>query len=120
MIDPARHVHPGIPYDFYSGYIVVIAEQLTHAQRHGSHTDQTMVVGQLPRKVQTALEQNWGLYQQVEEHSVKMKMPPVDVLNILGNLGYRVIGTSTRESKQMVWTLELKDFEKVVGHANNI
>ena len=26
MVDPKRHIHPGIPYDFYDGYIVVIGE----------------------------------------------------------------------------------------------
>ena len=26
MVDPKRHIHPGIPCDFYDGYIVVIGE----------------------------------------------------------------------------------------------
>ena len=28
MMDPARHMHPGVPYDFYSGYVVVEAQNL--------------------------------------------------------------------------------------------
>jgi hypothetical protein len=28
LVDPARHNHPGIPYDFFSGYIIMISDQL--------------------------------------------------------------------------------------------
>merc|ERR1719259_52145 len=125
MLDPGRHVHPGIPYDFYSGYIVVVADHLASGQRVGRYRaplPSTTLIGQLPHRVASALsrEQRGRFEETDEEHTLKMKIPPVDVLNILGNLGYRVIGTSSPEAKQMVWTLELKDFEKFASHANGL
>lgn len=41
-----------------------------------------------------------------------MVMSPVDVLNILGTHGYRVIGFTAEADRKMVWTLEQKDFEQ--------
>jgi hypothetical protein len=38
-------------------------------------------------------------------------MSPVDVLNLLGKHGYRVIGFTAEADQKMVWTLEQKDFE---------
>lgn len=122
MLSPSRHVHPGIPYDFYTGYIVVIADHLTHAESSDYYgtAKYTTVVGALPDKVRNELEQNYGKYEHVEEHTVKMKMPPVDVLNLLGNFGYRVIGTSSPEAKQMVWTLEQRNFEDLQANPNDL
>ena len=148
LLDPSRHVHPGIAYDFYSGYIVVIADHLKKSVGpYGTTTTHTLILGELPPKVQSelividkpftkgctsdrsddflfviagALEQRYRIFEQVETHTVKMKIPPVDVLNILGNLGYRVIGTSSPEPMQVVWTLEYKDFEKMTGNPNDI
>ncbi len=43
-------------------------------------------------------------------------MDPVDVLNLLGTHGYRVIGFTAEADKKMVWTLEHRDFEsKILG-----
>ena len=28
LVDPARHNHPGIPYDFHSGYIIMISDHM--------------------------------------------------------------------------------------------
>ena len=42
-------------------------------------------------------------------------MNPVDVLNLLGNHGYRVIGFTAEADKKMVWTLEQKDFEEKIN-----
>merc|ERR1711982_14608 len=28
LLDPAKHMHPGIPYDFYSGYILMVAKNV--------------------------------------------------------------------------------------------
>ena len=55
------------------------------------------------------------MFPQKSNHHVVMKMAAVDVLNILGGLGYRVVGDSAPGGK-MVWTLELKDYEKFAGH----
>ena len=123
MLDPSRHVHPGIPYDFYSGYIVVSAERMTGLNRYSSrYAYATVVRGQLPQRVASALSQEHrGRYEETEEeHTIRIKLPPVDVLNILGNLGYRVIGTTSPEKGHMLWTLELKDFEKFASHGNDI
>ena len=45
---------------------------------------------------------------QTAENTVTMKLPPVEVLNQLGKLGYRIIGTSMDAgvNNKMVWTLE--------------
>ena len=45
-----------------------------------------------------------------EKHSVEMN--PVDILNVLGNHGFRVIGFTAEADGKMVWTLEQKDFEQ--------
>ena len=37
-------------------------------------------------------------------------MNPVDILNALGEHGYRVIGFTAEADKKMVWTLEKKKF----------
>ena len=41
-------------------------------------------------------------------------MNPVDVLNLLGKHGYRVIGFTAEADQKMVWTLEQKDFENKI------
>ena len=28
LLDPAKHMHPGIPYDFYDGYILMVADNV--------------------------------------------------------------------------------------------
>lgn len=38
-------------------------------------------------------------------------MEPVKVLNILANLGYRVVGQSDKGAQEYVWTLEKKNFD---------
>lgn len=45
-------------------------------------------------------------------------MNPVDILNLLGNHGYRVIGFTAEADKKMVWTLEQKDFESKINAGN--
>ena len=44
-------------------------------------------------------------------------MNPVDVLNLLGKHGYRVIGFTAEADQKMVWTLEQKDFEKLENNS---
>jgi len=119
MVDPKRHVHPGIPYDFYSGYIIVTSEPATVIPQgtdyYGTPKDRINVVGELPIQVKAKLEGHRGKFEQKSDHHVVMKMAAVDVLNTLGALGYRVVGDSAPGGK-MVWTLELKDYEKFAGH----
>ena len=43
-------------------------------------------------------------------------MDPVEVLNILGGLGYRVIGSSQADTGKVVWTLEQKQFDQLPSH----
>ena len=61
-------------------------------------------------------------FQQTAENTVTMKLPPVEVLNQLGKLGYRVIGTSMDAGvkNKMVWTLELKNYDKFAGHSDDL
>ena len=43
-----------------------------------------------------------------------MKLDAVSVLNLLGELNYRIIGTTSSDKKDLtIWTLEHKDFEKL-------
>jgi len=42
-----------------------------------------------------------------------MKLNAVKVLNLLGSMDYRVIGTSSPDTKVVAWTLEHKDFAKL-------
>ena len=60
--------------------------------------------------------------QQTAEKTVTMKLPPVEVLNQLGKLGYRIIGTSMDAgvNNKMVWTLELKNYDKFAGHSDDL
>ena len=48
-----------------------------------------------------------------------MKLNAVKVLNLLGGMDYRVIGTSSPDAKQVIWTLEHKAFEKLQQMQNN-
>ena len=57
---------------------------------------------------------------------VIMKLNAVKVLNLLGNMDYRVIGTSSPDKKQLICTLEHKDFKKLedlqneyINHSNH-
>ena len=50
---------------------------------------------------------------QISNEKFKITMNPVDVLNLLGKHGYRVIGFTAEADQKMVWTLEQKDFDKL-------
>ena len=47
-------------------------------------------------------------------------MNPVDVLKLLGQHGYRVIGFTAESDQKMVWTLEQNDFEQLAEEHNSI
>ena len=68
-MDPSRHVHPGIPYDFYTGYVVVEAQNLD-GQNQNNRQEKTVVLGQLPQVVRAKLEQEWGKYQYINDNKV--------------------------------------------------
>jgi len=130
LLDPAKHMHPGIPYDFYSGYILMVAKnvdidednQVNTGSYHGSsrgnqqtQTATTHLYGQLPAEVTTDLQRNYGRFQKISNEKFKITMNPVDVLNLLGNHGFRVIGFTAESDQKMVWTLEQKDFENKIS-----
>jgi len=119
LMDPSRHIHPGIPYDFYAGYVVVESMHLDDSDRNNYQEEKTVVLGQLPQVVRAKLEQQWGKYQYVNDNKVVMKLNAVKVLNLLGGMDYRVIGTSSPDQKQVIWTLEHKAFEKLQKMQNN-
>ncbi len=83
-MDPARHMHPGIPYDFYSGYILMVADNVDDTSNNvntGSSssgyssyrsstatrrtTPTTHLFGKLPDDVNAALQRNYGRVQKV-------------------------------------------------------
>ena len=68
-MDPSRHVHPGIPYDFYSGYVVVESLNLDDGGQ-SRRQEETVVLGQLPQVVRAKLEEQWGKYQYVNDNKV--------------------------------------------------
>ena len=54
---------------------------------------------------------NYGRVNQLTHEKLRIKMEPVKVLNLLANLGYRVVGQSDRGSQEYVWTLAKKNFD---------
>ena len=51
---------------------------------------------------------------QVSDKKYKLEMEPVDVLNLLGNHGFRAIGSTSTSDQKIVWTLEQRDFENLI------
>ena len=70
LMDPSRHVHPGIPYDFYAGYVVVESQNLDDGNQNVRQQEKTIVLGKLPQVVRVKLEQQWGKYQYVNDNKV--------------------------------------------------
>ena len=69
-MDPSRHIHPGIPYDFYAGYVVVESMHLDDSDRNNYQEEKTVVLGNLPQVVRAKLEQQWGKYTYVNDNKV--------------------------------------------------
>ncbi|XP_059091785.1 uncharacterized protein LOC131887243 [Tigriopus californicus] len=107
LMDPARHIHPGIPYDFFAGYLLMVSDEVNPTVEGNGHTT---ILGELPYEVETALHRHYGRVNQVTHEKTQIKMDPIKVLNIMGGLGYRVIGQSD-QGNDYVWTLEKKNFE---------
>merc|ERR1712012_1413089 len=137
LLDPAKHMHPGIPYDFYSGYILMVAKNVDidhedegtgggHRQSYHRSRSQPSVkesvhlYGRLSEDTVSDLRRNYGGFNRVSDEKYRIVMNPVDVLNLLGQHGYRVIGFSAESDQKMVWTLEQKDFEQLAESHNTI
>lgn len=116
MIDPRRHTHVGVPYDFYSGYILMVAKIPDTGSNFGSRrinqqsTQSVQLYGQLPTNVIRELQTTQRRFQEVSDKKYKLEMDPVDVLNLLGNQGFRAIGSTSTADQKIVWTLEQRDF----------
>jgi len=132
LLDPAKHMHPGIPYDFYNGYILMVAKNVDvdddndvntgSSYSRGNQQVQTATThlyGQLPQEVVTDLQRNYGRFQKISSEKYKIQMNPVDVLNLLGNHGFRVNGFTAEADQKMVWTLEQKDFENKINNSGS-
>ena len=81
LLDPSKHMHahPGIPYDFYSGYILMVANNVdtddndvdtsSYSSYRGSSSSQTPATthlyGILPNDVITELQRNYGRFYKV-------------------------------------------------------
>jgi len=78
-----------------------------------TQTATTHLYGQLPDDVTRDMQRNYGRFQKISNEKFKITMNPVDVLNLLGKHGYRVIGFTAEADQKMVWTLEQKDFDKL-------
>ena len=48
---------------------------------------------------------------QISTQRYRVKMEPVEVLNILGNFGFRVISSTFTKNGKMIWTIEQRKFE---------
>lgn len=132
LLDPQKHMHPGIPYDFYNGYILMVAKNVDidddndvntgSSYSRGNQQVQTATThlyGQLPQEVVTDLQRNYGRFQKISSEKYKIQMNPVDVLNLLGNHGFRVNGFTAEADQKMVWTLEQKDFENKINNSGS-
>merc|ERR1712156_1344434 len=123
LLDPAKHMLPGIPYDFYDGYILMVADNVdddinnVNNNGYGGHRGNsrpvtTHLYGHLANEIIRDLQSSYGSFQTISNKKYMIKMNPVDILNQLGTHGYRVIGFTAESDKKMVWTLELRDFEQ--------
>lgn len=76
LLDPKKHMHPGIPYDFYSGYILMAAKNVdteendvTTGSYYGSTRattpPTTHLYGKLPNDVVVDLQRNYGRFHKV-------------------------------------------------------
>ena len=77
LLSPSQHIHPGIPYDFYTGYILMVAKNVdtndntentdsyysTGSRSHVPPT--TYLYGRLPNAVITDLQRNYGTFYKV-------------------------------------------------------
>ena len=62
LLDPSEHKHPGIPYDFHSGYIIMVANNVDTDYSSGSTA---YLYGTLSYDMVTFLQRTYGLFQMV-------------------------------------------------------
>ena len=73
LIDPRKHMHVGIPYDFYSGYILMVANNIygidsgsAYGSRSPANIPMTHLYGQLPTSLIRELQTTYSRkFQQV-------------------------------------------------------
>lgn len=79
LLDPARHMHPGIPYDFYSGYLLMVAKNVDidgendvntgsyYGSSRGNPAPEvsTHLYGKLPDSAYLDLQRNYGRFRKV-------------------------------------------------------
>ena len=75
LVDPSKHNHPGIPYDFHGGYILMISDNIDEPETtYGASSysssavapaSTTTLLGRLPEFVISAFQSNYGRYNQV-------------------------------------------------------
>jgi len=121
MMDPRRHAgHTGVPYDHYTGYIIMVAKipeigsngaRSNYGYNNQQSTQSVQLFGQLPTDVIRELQTIQRTFQKVSDKKYTLEMEPVDVLNVLGNHGFRAIGSTSTTDQKIVWTLEQRDFE---------
>merc|ERR1711971_707525 len=96
LFDPRRHAYIGIPYDFHSGYLLMVANNIdidsenvvnsgsSYGSRRGRNQPVAQLYGQLPtaaiRELQTT---HRSRFTQIVDKKYKLEMNAVDVLNLL-------------------------------------
>ena len=66
MIDPKKQRPVGVPYDSYSGYIVMIAKIPDIGPNYGSRPQSVQLFGKLPTDVKQELQTIQGRFQEVQ------------------------------------------------------
>jgi len=73
LVNPVRHNHPGIPHDFFVGYILMVGENVDQAEQYsasyGPSPGSTVILGKLPENVLQIFQTNYGRFNQVEKFS---------------------------------------------------
>merc|ERR1711936_1494863 len=87
LLDPAKHMHPGIPYDFYSGYILMVAKNVdddinnVNNNGYGGHRGNsrpvtTHLYGHLANEIIRDLQSSYGSFQTISNKKYMIKMNP--------------------------------------------
>ena len=50
-------------------------------------------------------------FSQISTERYRIKMEPVEVLNILGKFGFRVVDSTFSKNGRIIWTIEKRNFE---------
>ena len=122
LVDIARNANPGIPQDFFAGYIIMHTDNINpdsvsnnHGYGASTNNKYVTILGELPYDVEQSLSQNYGKVNKISEKKMRVKLEPSEVLNLMGNLGYRVIGASGGHGNSYIWTMERRNFNAQSG-----